>query len=129
MDDRVLRVNDRFVAFLPFASAWPYETWIMPRTPRPSFGSASDEDLDEFALLLREVLTALRRGLDDPDYNYVIHSVPASHADREYLSWYLQLTPRMTTLAGFELGTGMRVNPTSPDDATAHLLQVLGDDS
>ena len=124
---RIVMESGRFVAFQPYASAAPYETWIMPRLPRPSFGGVPDEDLDDLAPVLRSVLAGLRRAMDDPDYNMVIHSTPAAYVDREYLGWYIQIIPRLTTPAGFELGTGIRVNPTVPEEAAALLRQAIQD--
>ena len=126
---RIVMESGRFVAFQPYASTAPYETWIMPRSPRPSFGGASDEDLDELAPVLRAALSGLRRAMDDPDYNMVIHSTPSAYADREYLGWYIQIIPRLTTPAGFELGTGIRVNPTVPEEAAILMRRTIDGDS
>lgn len=129
LDDgrRILLEDDRFVAFLPFASSWPFEVWIMPRSPRPSFGATSDEELDGFAFVLRTVLRGLYNGLEDPDYNYVIHSVPSAYMEQTHLSWYMQVVPRLTTPAGFELGSGIHVNSTDPEAAAAHLRRMISE--
>jgi len=114
---RIVLQTEQFVAFQPFASAFPYETWLMPRTQQASFGSISDHQLDDMAGALQLVLVALRKELDDPDYNYVIESAPPDDEDREYFVWHLRIAPRLGTPAGFELGSGMRVNPFPPEEA------------
>ena len=125
---RIVRTGERFVAFQPFAAAAPFETWIMPRGQVPAFGDACDADLDELAPMLRAVLGGLRRALDDPDYNYVIASVPPGDEDREYFVWHLRIVPQLTTPAGFELGTGMRVNPSRPEETAAMLRRAMAAD-
>jgi UDPglucose--hexose-1-phosphate uridylyltransferase len=118
---RTVAQNEGFVAFQPFASASPFETWIMPRTHRASFADTIDEELAQLAPLLRDVLGGLRRLLDDPDYNYVIHSAPPGDEDKPYFLWHLQIVPRLTTPAGFELGSGISINPSSPEMTAASL--------
>jgi UDPglucose--hexose-1-phosphate uridylyltransferase len=115
----------QFVAFQPFASAFPYETWLMPRLQQASFVSITDHQLDDMAGALRRVLVALRQLLDDPDYNYVIESAPPDQEDREYFVWHLRIAPRLGTPAGFELGSGMRVNPFPPEEAAAALREAV----
>jgi UDPglucose--hexose-1-phosphate uridylyltransferase len=125
---RIVLQGSRFLAFQPFASSAPFETWIMPRHPVPAFGDASDADLDELAEVLRTVLGGLNRALDDPDYNYVIQSVPPGDEDREYFVWHIRIVPRLTTQAGFELGTGMCVNPSCPEETAAELRAAIAGD-
>ena len=122
---RIVAQNDRFVAFQPFAAASPFETWIMPRTHRASFADTTDDELADLAPLLRDVLGGLRGLLDDPDYNYVIHSAPPGDEGRSYFLWHLQIVPRLTTPAGFELGSGISVNPSSPEMTAAALREAI----
>ena len=118
---RVLTAGERVVAFQPFAAAVPFETWILPRSHQPSFGQAGDGLLDELAGVLRSVLQGLRVALEDPPYNLVIHSAPPGDEGRQYFIWHLQIVPRLATPAGFELGTGIPINPSLPEDTAATL--------
>lgn len=122
---RIVAQNDGFVAFQPFAAASPFETWIMPRRHRASFADTTDEERAQLAPILRDVLGGLRRLLDDPDYNYVIQSAPPGDEDRPYFLWHLQIVPRLTTPAGFELGSGISVNPSSPEMTAASLREAV----
>ena len=117
------------MAFQPFASASPFETWIMPRFHQPSFGDVGDAALDEFAHVLRAVLGGLRRALDDPDYNYVIYSAPPGDEDREYFVWHLRIMPRLLTPAGFELGSGIPVNPSRPEETALMLRRSIEEEN
>lgn len=119
--------GERLVAFQPFAALAAYETWIVPRYHQPSFGRAGDETLDELAGVLRAVLGALRRHLNDPPYNLVIHSAPPGDEEREFFTWYFQIVPRLSTPAGFELATGIPINPSLPEETAAALRGALSD--
>jgi UDPglucose--hexose-1-phosphate uridylyltransferase len=108
--------TDRFAAFHPFASRAPFETWIIPKVHNASFGSISMDEAKEFASVLKKILGKLYRGLNNPDYNYIIHTAPIKDEQEEYFHWHLQILPRLVTPAGFELGTGMFITPPSPGD-------------
>ncbi len=118
---RIVDLDADFVAFVPFAASAPYETWIMPRTRQASFGATSDDQLGALARLLRRVLSALRRVAEDPPYNLVIHSAPAGDERSRYFLWHMQVMPRLSTAAGFELATGIPINPSAPEETAARL--------
>jgi UDPglucose--hexose-1-phosphate uridylyltransferase len=122
---RIVLQSDHLVTFQPFASAFPYETWLMPRVQQPSFGDITDKQLEDLVGVLWKVLVALRSELDDPDYNYVIESAPPGDEEREYFIWHLRIAPRLGTPAGFELGSGMRVNPFPPEEAARVLREAI----
>jgi galactose-1-phosphate uridylyltransferase len=82
---RVVLESEHFVAFRPFASAAPHETWLMPRRHQASFGYAADEALDDLAPLLRSVLAGLSGVLGDPDYNALLQSAPVGDEHVELL--------------------------------------------
>jgi UDPglucose--hexose-1-phosphate uridylyltransferase len=121
---RIVFENDAFVAFAPYAARTPFETWIMPRRHMGSFG-----DLDllrekpAFAEALQLTLKALRAGLNDPPFNYFIHSAPLKGDVGEEYHWHLELIPKLSTAAGFELGTGMWINVVKPEDAAGFLRE------
>lgn len=118
---RVVFENDLFAAFVPFAASVPFETWILPKGHRTSFGGLSDEEGADFSEVLHGVLAKLDGVCGDPDYNYVIHSSAMRAADEPYLHWHLQLKPRLVTPAGFEMGSGIQINPSIPEDDAARL--------
>jgi UDPglucose--hexose-1-phosphate uridylyltransferase len=118
---RLVYEDARFVVFCPFASGVPFEIWIAPRTPEPSFGATSSAERAALGGVLRATLGALDRALGEPDFNYVLHTAPTADEDKPYYLWHVQILPRITTLAGFELGSGMSINTTFPEDAAATL--------
>jgi UDPglucose--hexose-1-phosphate uridylyltransferase len=123
---RVVNANAEFVAFAPFASRTPYETWIVPRRPASTFENAAPETLAPLAELLHDVLGRLEGVLDDPPYNLVINSAPRRHADEPDFVWHIEVLPRLVTAAGFELGTGMAINTVLPEAAAAALRAHSG---
>lgn len=120
---RLVHQSARFVAFQPYASTAPYETWIMPRAHQASFGDASDAALDELAGALRATLGGLASVLNDPDYNLIVQSAPPADEKRQYFIWHIRIQPRLATPAGFELATGMEIN-TAPPEETARTLRA-----
>lgn len=121
---RVVGENAEFVAFAPFASRMPYETWIVPRTERSTFAALASEALPELARMLVDVLTRLSRALQDPPFNLVIFSAPRRHADEPDFVWHIEILPRLATPAGLELATGLAINPVLPEVAAQVLRKA-----
>ena len=122
---RMIEDSRFFTVFAPFASFVPYEMWIMPQTAKPSFSMASDEELRGLATVLHRSLQRLRNCAGNVDYNYVIHSCATRDQNEEYYQWHLQIIPRVTQPAGFELGSHMYINPTLPEECAEQLRQAL----
>jgi UDPglucose--hexose-1-phosphate uridylyltransferase len=121
---RILASNEDYVAFMPYASHAPFETWIVPRSPPPSFTHVRPERLRSLAEILKKVLLELHTALDNPAFNLTIDDVPRGDEDKEYFLWHIRILPRLTTPAGFELGSGMAINTVLPEDAVAFLTEV-----
>jgi UDPglucose--hexose-1-phosphate uridylyltransferase len=109
------------VVLEPFAARSPYETWILPRRHAASFGDSEDPELADLAGVLRDTLRAISRELEGPDLNYVVHSAPNARDHAHSYHWHLQIVPRVTTPAGFELGTGISINTVAPEEAARRL--------
>jgi UDPglucose--hexose-1-phosphate uridylyltransferase len=124
---RVVLESDFFTAFVPFAAFSPFHLWIIPRTHRASFLEAAAEEIRDLGFLMRELLGKIHYGLGDPDYNYVIRSAPVREAGGEFLHWYAVIVPRVSRQAGFELGTGMFINPALPEESASFLRRASAD--
>ena len=81
-------------------------------------------DAKEFAGVLRTTLFQLYKGLNNPDYNYIIHTAPTKDEHEEYFHWHLQILPRLVTPAGFELGTGIFINTALPEETAAFIRNL-----
>src|SRR5256712_3361188 len=101
---RVVAENRAFVALEPFAARFPFETWILPKVHARAFETLSDTDGSAFATILKDVLGRMYRLLDDPSFNYYIHTAPLRESEGTF-HWHLQITPHLTEIAGFERGT------------------------
>ena len=121
--ERLVMQNDKFVAFVPYASLLPYETWILPIKHSTSFANLLPEDMGPLAQILHDILAKLYYGLSNPDYNYCIRSVPHYLACEPYYHWHIQVLPRLTTPAGFEIGSGIAVNVTLPEESAKFLRE------
>lgn len=132
--ERVVINQEKFIAYAPFASSFPFELRIVPKDHSHDFGSADENTLQHFASVVKEVLQRLKKVLNDPPYNFILHTSPPQTrrpGKPDYWAsiendfhWYLELIPRMTMVAGFEWGTGFHINPTSPEDAAGFLREA-----
>lgn len=126
---RVIAENDHFGAIMPYASHVPFEVWILPKHHQSTFGWVNAARLRPLAELLKNVLWKLHVGLENPSFNLTLHTAPRGDEHKEYFLWHLQILPRLTTPAGFELGSGMSINTVLPEEAATYLREVDSDDS
>ncbi|HEY7617193.1 MAG TPA: galactose-1-phosphate uridylyltransferase, partial [Terriglobales bacterium] len=113
-----------FGALEPFASPTPFCTHIFPRRHMAGFSDISSAEIVDLARTLRTVLAKLYCGLNNPDFNYTVRSAPAESAGVKYFHWYVSIIPRLTRVAGFELGSGMFINTVLPEAAAEFLRNV-----
>jgi UDPglucose--hexose-1-phosphate uridylyltransferase len=122
---RVVAESKSLVAVCPFASRFPYETWLLPREHASEYESVSSCQAGEVASLMARMLRGLERLLDRPAYNYFIHSAPFDTHTLDHYHWHIELIPRLTKIAGFECGSGVYINPVAPETAARQLREVL----
>ena len=111
---RVVEQTDHFTVLCPYASRHAFQTWILPREDS-GFLELAAGPLAELGLLLRRYVDCLETILDKPSYNILFHQAPM--AQQENIGWYVELIPRLTRTAGYELGTDVWVNPVAPETA------------
>lgn len=114
--------SDHFIVICPYASRFPYETWILPKFHSPFFESTGNDQYGEMARCLKETLLRLNRRLTNPFLNYIIHSTPLDGFAADCHDWRLEILPKLVQVAGFEWGSGSFINPVAPEDA-ARLLR------
>ena len=120
--ERLIYEDPDTVAYAPYASRSPFEVWVVPRRHEADFGRASDAAVAATAEGLRQVLGRLAT-LDGPPYNLVLHTGPLREQVESTYHWHWEIHPRLRDIAGLELGTGLPVNPVSPEDAVDELLR------
>lgn len=129
--ERVILDIDGFVAITPFAARFPFEVWILPKKHSADFTTMDMPLRAGLAKIMKEVLARLKKGLNDPPYNYVFHTAPFRRQklgywksiDHDY-HWHIEIMPRLTRVAGFEWGTGFYICPLPPEDAAKFLREV-----
>ena len=121
---RVVLETEHFVSFIPFASLTPFSMLIMPRRHMACFAEMKDAEAADLARNLRRTLAKLYHGLADPDFNYVIRTAPTEYCGVKYYHWYVSIIPRLTKMAGFELGSGMFINVSLPEENASFLRGV-----
>jgi galactose-1-phosphate uridylyltransferase len=127
--ERLVWEDDASVAFAPYASRSSFEVWVVPRRHEADFGRATQPDVAATAEALRQVLAKLAASLDGPPYNLVLHTAPLREQVDATYHWHWEIHPRLREIAGLELGTGLPVNPVSPEDAVEELLGRAGPDA
>jgi len=110
-------------AFVPFAAASPYLMWIVPHRHSGCPSDLRPEEQVDFAAVLRETLARFYHGLGDPDYNLIFRTASRDYGSVPFAHWYAALIPRVTTPAGFEVGTGMYINTHLPEDDARYLRE------
>lgn len=127
-DPTIILEESSFRAFSPVAPRLPRETWIAPVQHEPSFMNLKECEIDDMAALLKKMLTAIA-ALQSPnersfDYNLVLHTEPLDDESGTFHT-HLEILPRPEALAGFELGTGLMVNPVEPGQAVSEIREML----
>jgi len=128
---RLVYENENVISLCPFASRFPFETWILPKRHNCDFHTSSDEELTDVARALKIILSKLKKGLKDPHYNYMLHIAPFKRRHPGYWTtiyndyhWHIEVIPRLTRIAGFEWGSGFYICPTPPEDAAKFLREL-----
>lgn len=121
---RVVLETDHFLAFCPYASRFPFETWIVPTQHGSHYEGTTVPVLNDLATTLRSVLGRIERTLSRPAYNYILHTSPFDAPLLPHYHWHLEIIPRLTRIAGFEWGTGFYINPVPPEVAAGQLREL-----
>jgi len=124
LEERVVLETDNFISFEPYASRSPFETWILPKKHQTSYEEITPEGVKELAYIAKRTLKKIYKGLNNPDFNYVIYSSPCHEKDVEYYHWHIQILPRVAAVAGFELGSGIYINTVIPENAAKYLREI-----
>jgi len=129
---RVVMDTKNIVVIAPFASRFPFELWILPKKHGSDYVNIKKEEVRDLAIVFRTLFSKLSKALNDPPYNYMLHTSPFRrskrhgywHTIKEDYHWHIEVTPRITQVAGFEWGSGFYINPTPPEDAAKYLRET-----
>ncbi|MDD2321388.1 MAG: DUF4931 domain-containing protein [Geobacteraceae bacterium] len=134
--ERIVKECAQFVLLAPYASCLPFELRLFPKRHCHDFALLEDDELEELARAMKDMLLRQKEVLKDPSYNFILHTAPSlqprpgkhdfwSSIEYDY-HWHIELVPRITPIAGFEWGTGFHINPTPPEEAAAFLRDAAG---
>lgn len=122
---RIIFENNHFIVFAPFVSRSAFEMRIFPKKHQSSFGFLTDKsERFELAEALRTALSKLYKGLNDPPFNFFIHTSPVGGDEFDHYHWHIEIVPKTSVWAGFELGTGIEISAITPEDAAKFLKKV-----
>ena len=122
--ERIVAETSQFIVIHPYASHVPYETWILPKKHSASFGLFPTGYFTELSQVLKDVIFCLYLGLNNPAYNLVIDSTTTYDEDDPYYHWHIRIIPRLTTIAGFEMGSGIYISTALPEETAAYMREI-----
>ncbi|MBN1383486.1 MAG: galactose-1-phosphate uridylyltransferase [Elusimicrobia bacterium] len=120
---RIVSENENFICIVPFASRFPFETWILPKVHSSFFEDLQKTEITSLAMILKDINGRMIRTLENPPYNFIIHNSPCKSGNLPYYHWHIEIMPRLIKTAGFEWGTGFYINPTPPEEAAKFLRE------
>ena len=121
---RIIFENDEFMVFCPFASRMAFETWIIPKKHKPYFERTSVESKIKAGEALHKAIYKIWKGLNDPAYNFYIHTAPCDGKDYPHYHWHIEIIPHTSTWAGLEMSTGIEISTIRPEDAAEYLKNI-----
>jgi UDPglucose--hexose-1-phosphate uridylyltransferase len=121
---RIVYENDLFISFCPYASRYPFETWIFPKNHQSDFDFIAKDEIESLTKIIREVLSKISKTLDNCSYNYMLHTGPLKNVNIPFYHWYISIKPAVVNDIGFEWDSGLYVNPVAPEYAAKFLREL-----
>lgn len=126
MQKRVAAETKYFIAITPFASRFPFETWVMPKAHSCDYYRMDRGEIPDFVDMIELIFGKLKKVIGDFPHNVVLHTAPFRRdagkngywetIEYDY-HWHFEILPILTRVAGFEWGSGFYINPLPPEDA------------
>jgi UDPglucose--hexose-1-phosphate uridylyltransferase len=121
---RLVLETDRYAVIEPYAPRFPFETWILPKRHGSHFEDSDQPTLQNLAWVLRTTLRKINKALENPAFNFIVHSAPVQEPFLPHYHWHIEIIPKLTKVAGFEWGTGFYINPTPPEESARFLREA-----
>jgi len=122
---RLIFENDNFLAFCPFSSRAAFEVWIIPKAHKPYFERINNEEKVDLGEALQKTIRSIYETLEDPAYNFYLHTSPCDGKDYPHYHWHIEILPHTATWAGFELSTGIEISTIEPERAAEELVKNI----
>jgi UDPglucose--hexose-1-phosphate uridylyltransferase len=121
---RIVEETGEFLAFSPYAPRFPFETWIVPKRHQCAYEMIEGDQAKGLAAVFRRTLRRLNLALENPPFNFIVHSAPFQERAAEFYHWHIEIMPKLTKVAGFEWGSGFYINPTPPEESAKYLREL-----
>jgi UDPglucose--hexose-1-phosphate uridylyltransferase len=121
---RVILDTEHYLVISPYASRFPFETWVIPKKHSSHFENIEIPEVKNLGWVQRALIRKIDKVLEKPAYNLMIHSAPIQEGAMAHYHWHIEIIPKLTKVAGFEWGTGFYINPTPPEEAAKFLREV-----
>jgi UDPglucose--hexose-1-phosphate uridylyltransferase len=121
---RIVEETGEFLAFSPYAPRFPFETWIVPKRHQCAYEMIEGDQAKALAAVFRRTLRRLNLALENPPFNFIIHSAPFLERAADFFHWHIEIMPKLTKVAGFEWGSGFYINPTPPEESAKYLREL-----
>jgi len=121
---RIVEEGSEFIAYAPYAPRFPFETWIVPKRHQCAYEMIEPDQLRAMAAIFRRTLRRLNLALENPPFNFIVHSAPFQEGAGDYFHWHVEIMPKLTKVAGFEWGSGFYINPTPPEESAKYLREL-----
>ncbi len=114
---RIIYKNKTFIVVAPYASRVSFEIRLFPLAHNPNFENIGQAGLNELADAMRITFAKLKNVMNDPDYNFFIHTAPVRGETSKHYHWHMEILPRTSIWGGVELGTGIEIIKILPEEA------------
>ena len=121
---RIVEESGEFLAYSPYAPRFPFETWIVPKRHQCAYEMIEEDQIRPLAAIFRRTLRRLNLALENPPFNFIVHSAAFLEHAAEFYHWHIEIMPKLTKVAGFEWGSGFYINPTPPEEAAKYLREL-----
>ena len=121
---RIVEEGSEFLAFAPYAPRFPFETWIVPKRHQCAYEMIEPDQMRALAAVFRRTLRRLNLALENPPFNFIIHSAPFQEGAADFFHWHVEIMPKLTKVAGFEWGSGFYINPTPPEESAKYMREL-----
>ncbi|MDA8120946.1 MAG: galactose-1-phosphate uridylyltransferase [Deltaproteobacteria bacterium] len=121
---RIVEESGEFLACAPYAPRFPFETWIIPKRHQCAYEMIEPDQARSLASIFRRTLRRLNLALENPPFNFIIHSAAFQEGAGDFYHWHIEIMPKLTKVAGFEWGSGFYINPTPPEESAKYLREL-----
>jgi len=119
--ERIVFENKDFLVICPFASKSAFEVIVSPKSHLPYFEKITEKQKRLLSEAFKIALSKLYKGLNDPAYNFYLHTAPCDGKKYPYYHWHWTILPKTSTWAGFEIGTRIEISTIEPEKAAEYL--------